>query len=137
MASSKRQQLRIEAVPDPERAYSTTEQERLTANLESVTRDVAEGHYRTRRLDDILLRALHARLFAAVRSWAGRQRSRDWGSEVLIFGENRSRTVQACPTSWTKCLDERGSLLLPHYARATTCLTKEMQSPSLYGPTRK
>ena len=78
----------IEAVDDD--GYSDAEQERLARNLLALADDVHRGHYLAQACDGALLHELHRRLFDGVRDHGGRSRSRDFGSEWLNFGPNRS-----------------------------------------------
>lgn len=59
---------------DPSRVYSDGEQQRLTKNLVALTALVHGGAFSSRRFDLRLLQDLHATLFDAVRSHAGRFR---------------------------------------------------------------
>lgn len=75
---------------DPERTYTPEEQHRLTMNLLELLEGVHRGAFAHVPLGVDLLNALHANIFRGVRSHAGRCRTADRGSEILIFGPHRS-----------------------------------------------
>jgi fido (protein-threonine AMPylation protein) len=58
-----------------------------------------------------LLEALHRNIFREVRSHAGRSRSRDFGSEYLIFGPHRSEHRDTVRESVGKLFDVLGAEL--------------------------
>lgn len=72
------------------RQYSEIEEQQLARNLYALTQAVHDGVYRGRRLDLAFLGELHRGLFSGVRDHAGRHRRRDYGTEYLTFGPNRS-----------------------------------------------
>lgn len=75
---------------DAHRRYSPDEVIALTSNLEKVIIEIHSGDWSSERCDESLLRSLHARIFDGVRDFAGRFRSRDWGTNHVSFGPNRS-----------------------------------------------
>lgn len=75
---------------DPLRTYTREEEETLALNLKRVSEQVHRGTLRDSEVNLTLLCMLHEHLFQGVRSHAGRVRRRDWGTEHLIFGPNRS-----------------------------------------------
>ncbi|MCC6782249.1 MAG: Fic family protein [Planctomycetes bacterium] len=72
------------------RVYSDAEKQRLTSNLAGVAAEIHGGGWNDKPACVATLCALHARVFAGVRDHAGRTRSKDWGTERLVFGPNRS-----------------------------------------------
>lgn len=83
---------------DPVRVYTPAEERRLAANLWGINRHVLAGRFADRPVSLSLLSELHAEFFEGVRDHAGKTRSRDFGSEVLMFGPNwsvRREDVQA------------------------------------------
>ncbi len=75
---------------DPEFVYTEAEERRLTLQLHRLTQAAHAGDYSERPIDVAVLRELHAAFFDGVRDHAGKIRSRDFGTEYLNFGPNRS-----------------------------------------------
>lgn len=71
--------------------YSEEETRQISAEVFTLTEEIARGAFRGRRLDVGLMLELHQRMLGQVRpDGAGRLRSRTWGAEHLEFGPNRS-----------------------------------------------
>ncbi|MEZ4297049.1 MAG: Fic family protein [Polyangiaceae bacterium] len=106
---------------DPEYQFSVEEQKVLTENLHILTQEVHSGSFSGARLDMQLLQHLHARIFSGVRDHAGKTRSRNWGSEHLVFGPNRSvnRTQ----------VDEKLDTVFVRLERECRSLLADTQSP--------
>ena len=72
------------------REYTQEEDEALARNLEAISSEIHRGVHRARPPTILLLCDFHAALFRGVRSHAGKHRDRNFGSERLTFGPNRS-----------------------------------------------
>jgi fido (protein-threonine AMPylation protein) len=83
-------QIGVAGGDDLVRQYTEDEKRQLTEQLLALTEEVHRGAFSQRKLDLAFVCELHARLFNGVRDHAGRYRRRDFGSEYLIFGPNRS-----------------------------------------------
>lgn len=75
---------------DPVRTYTPGEEEALARNLLGIAQEIQRGALGDRRATVDLLREFHGKLFAGIRSHAGRCRGPGVGSEHLVFGPNRS-----------------------------------------------
>lgn len=75
---------------DPERSYTTAEEESLARNLLGLSAQIHRGELRGREASVGLLCEVHRALFSGVRAHAGQHRQRGFGSEHLSFGPNRS-----------------------------------------------
>ncbi len=82
---------------DLARTYTEAEERKLAANLYSLIRGVYQGRFTDRPFSINLLCEINAELFDGVRDHAGRIRSRDFGSETLTFGPNRSTHRDSVP----------------------------------------
>ena len=82
---------------DLARTYTEAEERTLAANLYSLIRGVYQGRFTDRPFSINLLCEINAELFNGVRDHAGRIRSRDFGSETLTFGPNRSTHRDSVP----------------------------------------
>lgn len=80
----------IEAGEDSSRTYTPEEDARLAKQLAAVTFDVHRGTYAAAEINLRWFHEIHRRLFDGVRDHAGKSRARDFGSERLTFGPNRS-----------------------------------------------
>lgn len=75
---------------DPIRQYTAEEDRQLAQNLRALLIELHRGDWLSREIGHGSLRQIHERLFAGVRSHAGRYRSDILGSDYLVFGPNRS-----------------------------------------------
>lgn len=75
---------------DESREYTPDEDQRLARNLEALIGDLYAGAFAPTSFLLDLLELFHRRLFDGVRTHAGRIRDCDRGTEVLVFGPNRS-----------------------------------------------
>ncbi len=75
---------------DPIRTYSDQEQATLANNLLALTEQVKITDSQTEEYSIEMVCQWHARLFASVRSHAGKYRQADFGDEFLKFGKYHS-----------------------------------------------
>ena len=87
---------------NPVREYSPEEARQLTENLRELLRGIRAGQFADRRIDSALVQDFHAAVFGGIRGFAGRLRSRSFGSEYLTFGPHRSMHRNAVPDALEK-----------------------------------
>ena len=75
---------------DPVRTFTAEEQEILTGNLTVITKRIHQIDKGKRDYSVALLHDWHYALFHGVRNHAGRFRTREYGEQVVTFGDQRS-----------------------------------------------
>lgn len=96
---------------DPVREYSESEETRLTENLAAIVHEIHDGRHNDVPCCCSLVCALHRRFFSGVRDHAGRHRSRDFGSEHLVFGPHRSEHRDLVPSKLDELFSKIGRFL--------------------------
>ncbi len=120
----------IGSADDPIRRYTKDEEILLTANLMALSYKVRNRECSNTTLSTALICALHAGLFNGVRSHAGKVRRKDFGSEFLVFGPNRSPNKNDVPNEldavFLEARKSEGSILAnpndPNYERSALYL---------------
>ncbi|MEQ9498740.1 MAG: Fic family protein [Deltaproteobacteria bacterium] len=109
MASDSDQDLELTAHAPPE--YDEAEERRIVEQHAALTEAIHRKELRDRPLDESLVCEFHRRLFAGVRSHAGRARSPEFGSPALTYGPWRSTPKEDVPRELDACLSEGRNLI--------------------------